>query len=258
MLKKTFIALIATALMATAAHAGTCESYLGQTIAPKTFDQALLSMNAPSPKGEFETTAAYQARLQATGGTGPIVISKRMEDPKYIEYDADRGGFIVKSYLFDNTGFPAWEALYQGGLNPSTMSNADIVISQSEVVTGKYPAQNGFGAKAIITKYTKTVKAIYDHELVGYSQDLFVAKDEKLGFLPMEPAVAQAFRQTAKIAFVVVPKAPYVVRRTFRYGETTVRNPTDQTIASTVLIADIQCALLTDGANKVIGAYDTI
>lgn len=259
MTKKAFISLMASALMATGAHAGTCDSYVGKTVAPKAFDQAILSINAPAPKGEFETTAAYQARIQGAGGNGPLIISKRIEDRKYLEYDADRGAFKVLSYLFDNTNFPAWEALYTTpGLDPSTMSNLDIAFDSSDVATGTYSAQNGFGARATITKLTRTVKGVFERPAKGYSESLFPSKDGVIGYLPMEPAQAQAFRQTAKIAFVVVPKSPYVVRRTFGYGETTISNPTDVTVNSTILIADIQCGLIMNPVNQVVAAFDTL
>src|SRR3546814_11168915 len=61
---------------------------------------------------EFETSDAYRARLAAAGGSGPLIISKKIEGAEYLAYNADLGAFEVKSYLFDNTNFSAWDTFY--------------------------------------------------------------------------------------------------------------------------------------------------
>ena len=259
MIEMISIALMLSAAITTAAHAVTCDSFVGQAVTSKSFDQAILAINAPAPKGEFETTAAYQVRIQGAASTGPLIISKRMEDPKYLEYDADRGAFKVFSYLFDNSNYPTWEALYTTpGLDASTISNLDIQISTSDVVTGTYSAQNSYGARATITNITRTLKGVFERPAKSYAESLFPSKDAVVGYLPMSSAQAQAFRQAAKIAFVVVPKSPYVVRRTFQDGETTISNPTKITVNSTILIADIQCGLIINSDDHVVGAYDSL
>jgi hypothetical protein len=217
-------------------------------------------LKAPAPKGEFETTAAYQARVAASGQAGPLVISKRMEDPKYLEYDADQQAFKVQKYLFDNTNWPAWEAFYhaKNGVSASSSSdgNIDIVISSTDTPTGSYQAQNGFGARTTVTKITRTIKVIFQGE-GRYGEDLFLTKSTVLGTIPMAVDQAKTFRQLAKIAFVVVPTAPYVTRASYLWGETTIDSPSEMRINAVILDADIQCALLTDNLNKVLAAYPT-
>lgn len=256
---KGLLALICSmAICGPAVAQDQCSAFKGTTIAPKTFDQAVLSLNAPTPKGEFETTAAYQARLAQAGSSGPLIISKKPEGSQYLEYDADQGAFAVKSYFFHNTNFPAWETFYhaKNGVEASTLRNIDVTIASTDVATGSYSGQNGFGAKATITKITRTVKAIYDRE-ARYDEDLFITKSSSLGYVPMSIEQAKVFKQQAKIAFLVMPKSPFVTRASFSYGKTTVSNPTDVTVDATVLNADIQCAFLTDAANKVLEAYPT-
>lgn len=261
MMKSVGLAAIAAISIGTTAQAQSqCDGYIGQTVAPKTLDQALLSLNAPAPKGEFETTAAYQARVASAGNNGPLVISKKMEDPKYLEYDADQQVFKVQKYLFDNTNWPAWEAFYhaKNGVKASTSSgsNLDIVISSNDTPTGTYQAQNGFGARTTVTKITRTIKVIFQGE-GRYGEDLFLTKEPALGTIPMSVDQARTFRQLAKIAFVVVPTAPYVTRANYLWGETTIDSPTEMRINAIVLNADIQCALLTDNLNKVLAAFPT-
>ncbi len=260
-MRTTSCVAIATLFIGTAAQAQIrCDSYVGQIVAPTTLDQAILALNAPAPKGEFETTSAYQSRIAAAGNSGPLVIGKKLEDPKYLEYNADLQLFSVQKYLFDNTNWPAWEAFYhaKNGVKASTMSsgNLDVVLSSSDTPTGTYSAQNGFGARTTVTKLTRTIKVIFEGE-GRYGEDLFLTKETVLGTVPVNLEQAKTFRQQAKIAFVVVPKAPFVTRANYLWGETTIRNPTEVTVNAIVLNADFQCALLTDGINKVLAAFPT-
>ncbi|MDZ3831938.1 MAG: hypothetical protein U0S50_09005 [Sphingopyxis sp.] len=244
------------------AHAqSSCDAYTGTTVQPQTFDQAIASIRPVAPKDEFETSDAYRARLAAAGGAGPLIISKKIEGAGYLAYNADKGAFEVKAYLFDNTNFNAWDAFYYAKVTDpkaSTMSNLDVVISSSDTVTGTYSAQNGFGAKTNVSKVTRIEKAIFESEPARYGEELFFQnKDAIVGEVPMSVAEAQAFKPQAKIAFVAVPKLPYVVRATFPTGKTTISNPTDLTVNSTILVADIQCGLLMNGTNKVVAAFKT-
>lgn len=244
----------------TAQAQSTCASYVDTTVSPQTFDQAVASVKPVAPKGEFETTDAYQGRLAAAGSSGPLIISKKIEGAEYLAYNADKGVFEVKSYLFDNTNFSAWDTFYYAkvtAVKAGTIGNLDVTISSSEVATGTYSAQNGFGAKTTVTKIARTEKAIFDRETARYGEELFPNKDAVIGELPMSTTEAQAFKVQAKIAFVVAPKLPYVVRATYPYGETTISNPTDVTVNATVLVADIQCGLLMNSANQVVAAFQT-
>lgn len=238
-----------------------CSAFAGTTVQPQTFDQAIASIKPIAPKDEFETGDAYRARLAAAGSSGPLIVSKKIEGAEYLVYNADIGAFEVKSYLFDNTNFSAWDTFYYAKVESpkaSTLSNLDVTISSSVVTTGTYSAQNGFGAKATISKITRTERAIFEGEPARYGEELFIAnKGGVIGTVPMNVAEAQAFKLQAKIAFVVVPKLPNVVRATYPYGKTTISNPTDVTVNSTVLVADIQCGLLMDGTNKVVAAFTT-
>lgn len=260
-MRTTSCLLIVGLFIGTAAQAQSqCDNYVGQVVTPKTLDQAILDLNAPAPKGEFETTAAYQSRIAAAGSGRSLIIGKRLEDPKYLEYDADQQVFKIQKYLFDNTNWPAWEAFYhaKNGVKASTMSsgNLDVVISSNDTPTGTYSAQNGFGARTTVTKITRTIKVIFEGE-GRYGEDLFLTKETVLGTVPVNLEQAKSFRQQTKVAFVVIPKAPYVTRANYLWGETTIRNPTEMRVNAIVLNADFQCALLTDGLNKVLAAFPT-
>ncbi|MCW3836796.1 hypothetical protein ACFQ1E_12035 [Sphingomonas canadensis] len=253
-------AIVVGTLWSSAASAQ-CASYVGQTVAPVLFEQVIASFGNIAPKGEFETTAAYQARVAAAGGGGPLIISKKPEDPKYFAYDADNQVLRVQSYAFHNTNIGWWEAFYEAkpaGITASTMSNIAIVISQTEKANGTYRAQNSYGASTDVVKIDRTTYSIFEREAPPGQYNVFDAeKDGNLGSIPMDIATAQRTKPTLRIAFVVVPKAPYLVEGTHSVGRVTVSNPRDVTEHFKIMIADLQCGLLMDSVNKVLAAYPT-
>jgi len=244
-----------------------CASYVGTTIAPISFDSATSKFGKLQPKGEFETTVQYEARKAAAlqGSTGALIISKAPEDRKYIEYNADTQKLRVLSYAFHNSNFDPWTAFYSAKIDKSvldanTSGNYDVVISQTDLPTGTYTGTNSFGAKTRIVKVTRTTKAIFDRKAPSILNDyLFpaAAKEPVVGEFSLPPAEAAVLKKTMKLAFVVVPKEPYLVRSTSSRGRPTIQNPRDITENFSILIADIQCGLATDASNKVIGAYPT-
>lgn len=251
-------AAAAAAFVTSAAQGQTCASYIGQTITPKAFEQAIAALGNASPKGEFETTAQYQARIGG-GSTGPLIISKRPEDPKFFEYSADAQMLTIKSYAFHNTDAEWWGAFYQAkpaGITASTSFNRAVVISQTKTPTGSYKAQNGFGASANVIKVNQVTNSIFETESPYRQWGIFAEENGGIvGSIPMDVETAQRLKPTLKIAFVAVPKPPFLVQGSQSVGETTISNPTDVTERFRILIADLQCGLLTDGTNKVLAAY---
>lgn len=232
---------------------------VGSKIVPISFEQALTQIKPVSPKGEFETTDQYNARIAgANGSNKPLMISKKIESPDFMTYNADKMAFEIKSYLFDNTNFQAWLAMTTAkvDIDASSLSNIDVVISSTRKVTGTYTAQNGFGAKGVISRVTKTDFAIFDKK-ANLGESIFFSNEEVIGEIPISIEKAKNFKNEAKAAFVIVPKSPYFVKATFPFGQTTITNPVDMTVNANVILADIQCALLLDKTNTVVGAFET-
>jgi hypothetical protein len=262
------MALLGSAcFLASAANAQQCDTYSGQTVSPLTFEQAVARVPSVAPRGEYETTAQYEARLAAaTGGRGPLIILKQPENrDDYIRYDADNGRLAIQSYAFDNTNFDPWTAVYgtphARTLNPSTIGNRDVVISSREVPTGTYEGRNAFGARWTVTRITRTIQAIYEGPEQGLTTSLFRNVERStniVGYLQMPPEVAQRTKPTLRLAFVVEPRFPFVVRNTYAgRGRITIQNPRDVTESLTMIVGDIQCGLVLDGGNRVLGAYQT-
>ena len=261
---RTTILIAAAALFSTNANAqNQCADYLGQTIAPKTFDEAIMSFANLAPKGEFETTAQYEDRKKSAlaGILGPLLISKAPEDRKYFQYDADAQKLRIITYAFQNTFFDTPSAFFVAGskIDASTLENIQVVISRVDQPTGSYVAQNGFGASARVISVKRTTAVIFDRK-ANFGEPLFpTAKGSPyvVGELTLVPAEAQALKPNLKLAFVVVPREPYLIRGSKPGSVTTIQNPIDVTENFSILIADIQCGLVTDSTNKVLAAYPT-
>lgn len=249
---------------ATPAAAQGCAAYVGQTVQPQSFDDAISAFARLTPKSEFETTAQFEARqAQALGGSsGPLIIEKVPESRDYFRYDADAQVLRIAPYAFDNTNFPAWDAFYSLGMDQrfgvSTGNNIDVVISTNDRTTGSYRGQNSFGANATIQQVTRSVQAIFERgpDPRRGRETLFPSEGD-LGKLSMTPDEARLLKPSLRIALVANPFAPYVVRGTNPFGKPSLQSPQQVTMDFTILMADIQCGLVMDQQGRVLGAYPT-
>jgi hypothetical protein len=227
--------------------ADACQSYVGTVVQPQSFDAvALLLKGLPGIKGEFETTADFQARVQAARAKLPEHIIIRVPvNSKYVEYDADAGAFKIKSYAIDNEntdyygtfgyGTPFYEKVKIG----STGSNLDIVVSTVDVPQGTYVGTNSFGASARIAKVARTTKAIFDRAEARYDEDLFPGLVGNVLFtIPVAAAQAPAMKSGFRAAVVVAPYAPFYVLGKGMPGDVTLDNPVDLSETMQIIMAD--------------------
>lgn len=274
-MKTAMIGVALSALLASGAAAeDACSAYVGQTVQVTTFDQAIANLPKIAPKGEYETTAAYEARkAAATGGSnGKLIISKSVNRPPegsmdapYIRYDADAGQLNISTFAFSGDGFNIWSAVYLAGLSDqvpvNTGSNVMVVVSQVEKDVATYKGTNAFGTSATITSVARTSRIILEGGMEGFSRGMFPSAENQpwiVGSLKMSPEEAQRLKPSLRLAFVVQPKDPFLFKDVHRLGdEPTLDSPYDIKDFYTVLIADIQCGLLLDGTSKVLGAWET-
>jgi hypothetical protein len=270
---KFLLATIGLVMQGSTGMAQSCDSYIGQSISPLTVSQASARVPNFQPKGEFETTADFEARkkVATSASESPLFISREPEDRKYFEYNADAQALGIKKYVFSNWLFEAWDAFYgvpsAKPLNANVYATANLspLTSSKEIITGSYEAQNSFGAKFNVTKVTKELEAIFERSVETrpggpLGMEVFPAADEApyiIGYLNLSPAEAQRLKPLLKLAYVVEPKEPYIIKNTYSLGKTTLANPIETTAKATVLIADIKCGLVTDDKNVVLGAYPT-
>ncbi len=261
------VALLLWALPA-AANAASCESYVGQTVAPQTFAAVVARVAAIAAKGKGETAAQVESRKAAAlaSASGPLVIAKEPEAQEYFEYDAAAQKLGIVEYAFQNKYFnvkKAFSAAGYGGIASETGTDFQAVIEQAEKDVASPSAGNSSGAKQV-GKLQLTSKVIYERA-APYREDDWVVhlfasaapKPHFVGTLPMTLAEATALRPRLKLAFVVEPKAPFFVSGRLKYGATPHLEEVDSTEDFQVLVADFQCGLVLTDAGKVLGAYPT-
>ncbi len=270
---KFLLATIGLVMQGSTGMAQSCDSYIGQSISPLTVSQASARVPNFQPKSEFETTADFEARkkVATSAAESPLFISREPEDRKYFEYNADAQTLGIKKYVFADRLFEPWDAFYEVpsakplNVDPSALRNLSPLISSKKIITGSYEAQNSFGAKFNVTKVTEELEAIFERSEFTpggpiIDIDVFPAADKApyiIGYLNLSPAEAQRLKPLLKLAYVVEPKEPYIIKNTYSPGKTTLANPIETTAKATVLIADIKCGLVTDDKNVVLGAYPT-
>lgn len=79
-----------------------CKGYIGKVVTPSSFSALALRLTPPAAKGEFETTAQYNARVAASRSappTAPVVLALPT-DRDFISYDADTSLMLIQAGAF--------------------------------------------------------------------------------------------------------------------------------------------------------------
>ncbi|MFS0720780.1 hypothetical protein [Brevundimonas phoenicis] len=268
-MKKMFALAFCAATVATAASAQqrACDAMLNTTIEPITFDAASeLLRSAPLVKDEFETTAAFEARVAAARQTMPTSLAISVDlNKEYAVYNADARKFVIDSRIFGSDyGIDWFSAFYSSPVKPAgyTMGSnvVGLAISSVDTPNGTYMGQNAYGASWEIVKINRDVDAIFDSISSRYDQKLFgrgLATDFKWD-APAPPEFARQFKEQMKGALIVAPNAPFYIESTESSGgRITIQNPRDVTQIAHVIIADVKCAVLTSESNVVVFAVTT-
>jgi hypothetical protein len=269
---RCLVAILSLMLLAVAARdasAQECQSLVGSRVETISFDAAVTALSqVPSARDEFETTAQYQARLAIAMSSVPsrLLISVPL-DTRHVTYNADAGRFDIQSYAIRNTNTDYFTVFYgspfYGSVPFSTLGNIDIVVGSSDEERGTYQGQNAYGATWTVTRVTRTVRAIFDREPRRYTEELFGDRATRgdgpvRWSIPVAPELARGLRERLRAAVVVAPKAPFYFENTQQgVGRVTIQNPRDVDQLSRIIVADIQCALITDDVGNVLVAQPT-
>lgn len=248
-----------------AASADQCNAFVGQKPDILSFDAIAKSLPKDlGPKGEYETTDQYEARLSATSAKAAdtLVMDRpvnRQTFPDPLRYDADGGVLLIRSSAFD-WGTTNWSIrLILAGhrhLSATLDSwNVATVISRPDRVTGSYEASNAFGMSKTVHKVTRSNDSIFiragtrdDHAMFSAGEDLV------LGSVPMTPEVAKVAKSRIRFALVVKPKWPFLISGSDQLGAPTLSDPRKVTENYRIMFADVSCGLVLDGG-EVLAAF---
>lgn len=242
------------------AKSALCKSYVGKQVVPTTFNTLATTLPKRAVKGEFETTAQYQARIAATPNSGSANLSVLVlpVDRSFVRYDADIGVMFVSAGALntgeysDQTGAEASATLAVG---PLYGKGTPIFVEHREKVVRSYVAHNLFGAAVRVSEIDRTTQALH---LTNMRLFPFAKRDTSpiMGF-EVPKASAPHEKQSLRFALVVRPQAPFVLSYTFKGPEPTASEPNHYTDRSSVIVAEGQCALVLGAQNQVLASIDT-
>ena len=130
-------------------QAKACEAYVGQTVTPTPFDLIAAKFTGLAAKGEYETTAAFEARRSAavnTAGTRSYILHVPV-DRSFLNYNADADALVLSSLAFGapslsgNTGSDMFGSVFLGDAGLEThvaLPNLALPISTTDAVLGSY------------------------------------------------------------------------------------------------------------------------
>jgi hypothetical protein len=276
-----FLLLLALSIPISASAQTSCNQYRGQTPSIRSFDSVVEKFKEVGPIDEFENTAARRERREIAArsiGT-PIVIEVNYgSSPKY---NADLQAFQIQSRAFSSS--ESFDQLFiHGGIgvigegtltNDETRALISLDISNPPAVTiarierenyGTYLATNGLGAQRRVTRNLVEIQAVYEPNRstgkYGEHRNFRGVNryDDFIGTVPMEPEAARQLNNKFRHALVVAPLHPYFAGGRNSTGTTpTVSNPYDTKLLVSILLADIQCALVLDQSGKVLASIQT-
>ncbi len=235
-----------------------CKAYVGKVVTPTTFDALAQTLPKIAEKGEYETTAQYEARKAAALSRAPTGLSVLVlpTDRKYAEYVADDQALFVQAGAFGaghysaNVGseFAAWSA------RDDAPKGIGLFVAEKEQVLRTYNAQNGFGATFQVSVINRDTKALH-----LTTEKLFpFAHWNPSPVMGMDLPLAKApqVRQTFKVALVLKPVAPFVVSGLFDESPPTASEPAKYNDRATLLVAEPKCGLVLDSTMHVLASAD--
>lgn len=251
-----------------------CPIAVGDMVTPISPKAAYESLSKAVPtKGEFETTAEFEARkrnaLQSSSINGTMIIRAAFDRSK-VHYDADNSRFVIETYAWDNLATKSEKVFgYKNkyGIRATDFYDRDIGLGSVEKPIKTYEASSAFGAKATVVAVEETRYSIFDRP--GSYQDrdkhpdwVVDAKlpvgeygDSPIIFVAASRDVAPTLKKALNGHIVIRPKEPFTATGKDYFSPTiNVPKEVDETI--NIIVGDILCAVITDPTEKALRTID--
>jgi hypothetical protein len=229
-----------------------CGDYKNKTVVSLQFADAAASLPKIEPKSEFETTAAYNARVADAVKKTPSTLLIERAPSMDLKYDADNRVLVVSTYSFSNEAFYWSSALASyrdpAGKEVGLSGNIGTVVTQTQQIVGEYEATTIMGAKFSVSKIFWETTAIYDRRrdcssippwdcgnlfpknkmpnpYEVHDAEKMVEYQNIIGRIPLSPDAAKALKADVKLIFVVHPRPPFLISGTHRPYKTSLDNP---------------------------------
>lgn len=199
-------------------------------------------------KGEFETTAQFEARKAKTVAAAdfyqPVLLEGKY-DPGQVEYDADNQVFIMKTYAWDNMGV-GWNEVF-GVRNPYRIGP----LSRFAPVLGVGLAQDEKIVRSSRESIDRTVYGVFDSPLPikpgfrskasrpKWNHELTTGEYDSPAVVVSVPLRRAAeMKNKMRVGVMVRPKEPFTAAGKQHWRRV------DETI--NLIVADILCAVITN------------
>jgi hypothetical protein len=246
--------------LSTAAMAEPCTD-MGSGAYPATQSlQTLVDMSkkAGLKKDEFETTAAYQARLSAAGAglDGKTYVIEWPLDSGF-KFDADTGMVSYSNYTLNTTclisSYGLSDEVKAVKFGPKAKYGVESSYcfdrTTSQESGTPYKASNSYGASVEVKPIRAKGVGIYlgsgdisQNVWTGKSRDY---SSSDLFKVSMEPEAARSLKENGTALFVISPKAPFAFQSSYHI-EPKINRPTEITTTTDYIVADVACVALAD------------
>ena len=217
-------------------------------------------------KGEFETTAQFEARLAARTAPPKSVVRLEVDAERFL-YDADNEVFQLYSFaLAPNVSYGLIRTMsadqkelfgdiyYSDPVQLQAFSSSDSI--------GTYEASNAYGATTTVTRYEEKTKIIFEdkgrYRKTG-ADDLFRTRNSfeaNILTIPVPIEHAPSIKPELKVVSLIEPKAPYY-ENLEHHTSPDMKYPSERDNEISVLVADIQCIGVLDGDGNLLASWKT-
>ncbi len=237
-----------------------CSSLIGEHITLSTFADVRSRLPLISPRTSYESTADYERRLAQTAAPGAsrVVVRRHPNHPgEGLSYDPDRQ--ILTVY---DTAFGAGQINFSSVFGREARASDDnftgaigFQVGATETGQDTYEATNAYGARVPVTRTERQVDAVWERVgRRGESQFVGVGSYRPVARIPMAPDSARDLIEGGAAALLFVPKTPFQASGT-SVLEPSFSRPRERRDTINVIIADVQCAFLLNGAGIAMYAF---
>lgn len=230
-----------------------CQANVGKQVALIDFDTVLASVPEFQRKGEFETTAQFEART-ATTAKPPVVMRVIQGIGSGLSYNADKQVLTVYDYAFGGGNSRYHSIRSKLARKPQEFAD-DIAFDVEQNVASKdsYSSTNGFGAQVQVSKTTYNTKVIWEAQIPWGKKPFVGQKGLIVAQIPMPPQLAHELNDKGLVALQIVPQFK---TKGLWFTTPTFQIPYESVHQQDVITGDIQCGYLLRPDKTVAYAFD--
>lgn len=237
----------------TAASGVGCQANVGKRVALVDFATVFASVPEFQPKGAYESTAQFEARMTNVTNQ-PVVIEVARDADAGLIYDADEQTLAVYDSAFGG-GKGSYHSIRNKLAKKPQQLADDIAFDIERVVASKdsYSTTNGFGAQVQVSKTTYSTKVIWEAQIPWGKKPFTNQKSLIVAQIPLSPNAAKDLVEKGLVALQIVPQFK---TNGLWFTTATFQIPFETVHQQDVITGDIQCGYILHADSTVAYAFD--